>query len=61
MTYRVEVFMNETDSIVLVDTLFISFVGNIVKFDRMFDEPIFDMNEIHHIEIKKEDDATSSR
>jgi hypothetical protein len=50
--YIVEIFMNETDSILLHDVLFVAFVSDICKITRLFDEPIFNLNEVHKIDIK---------
>lgn len=54
MKFTVEIFMNETDSILLDNVLFISFIDHVVKIDRLYDKPIFDMNEVYEIKIKRE-------
>lgn len=54
MKYIIEIFFNETDSCLLHDVLYISFIGDIVKIDRMFDEPIFDLKEVLKVEIKQQ-------
>lgn len=52
MKYIVEVWWNETNSILIHDVIFIDIVGHIIRLTRLFDEPFWSLNEIYKVEIK---------